>query len=237
MPSFLRLAFPCLLASLAVCQPALAESRVDLSYGRLTLQEHYAEGGSEVTVPSNDVYRVAWQQDWDREWGTTLQLERWGTYMVMDGTIAGSAHARTEGRVALSIDRQFAYGPTRHRLGIGYQGRVVQVVNSFAAPAPMYLFSELQVFHGPLLRDRLTWPLAAGFAIAADLAAMPYAFSLLGPGIPELGPMYGLMGDLGIEYGLKDGLIRLSYRAETLRRFSGEFQDRSGPALTISVRY
>lgn len=237
MPSLPHLAVPCLIGALAVAPPALADSRVDLGFARLTLDERYAEGGSVVTVPGNDVYRLSWQQDWSPTWGTTLQVDRWGTYMVADGAIAGSLHARTETWAALSLDRRLEVGPTRHRIGVGYQGRLVQVANSFAAPTPMYLFSELQVFHGPAVRDRLVWPLVGGFALAANLAAMPYAFSILGPGVPALGPMYWVSGDLGLEYGFKHGHVRFSYRYEGLRRYSGAFQDVSGPTFSLGAHY
>lgn len=237
MPTLRRLTIPCLLGVLALSPPALADSRVDLGYSRLTLSERYVEGGSMVTVPSNDVYRLTWQQDWSPAWGSTLQVERWGAYTVSDGSLPGSSHTRTESWAALSLDRPVVLGPTRHRLGLGYQGRLVQVANSFAAPTPMYLFSELQVYHGPTLSDRLSWPIGWGLAVAAHLAAMPYTFALLADGVPGLGPMFWLSGDLGLEYRYDRGLLRLSYRAETWRRYGGEFQDLSGPAISLGLRF
>lgn len=238
MPSPYRLAIPCLVSLMCLAQPVLAESQIDVGYARLDLQEHYTEGGSETSVPGNDVFRLAWRQDWNETWGTTLHLQRWGTYLLEDGLVPGSTHARTETWASLTADRKLDYWATHHHLSVGYQGRMVQVVNSFAAPTPLYLFSERQVFHGPFVGDRISLPLLGkALSLFADVSASPYTFSALDPGVQTLGSMFWFAGDLGLELTMGRAVGRLSYRYETLRRFDGQFQDISGPALALGHRF
>ncbi|MNX93053.1 hypothetical protein D3C86_1252250 [compost metagenome] len=210
--------------------------QITVGYQSRNLQEDYATGGSVSQLSAIDTYALGLEQQWQDGFSSRLAIGR-AAYRVMDDSLLGSQHDRTETQLKASAVWDHAVSKVRQRLTLGYQMRVVSVDSSFAAPQPSYMFSNSQLYHGPEVGAELVVPLFGPLDGLLDLQLQPYIFNVLDAGVPELGPLYRLSVEPGLQANFGAASLRLSYQFDLLSRYGGPFQSFSGPSMRMSWRF
>ncbi|MBO9539271.1 AMIN domain-containing protein [bacterium] len=216
--------------------PRPLSQTITMGYQSRNLQEDYATGGSVSRLSAIDAYGLTLEQQWQDAFSSRLALDR-AAYRIVDDSLLGSHHDRTETQLkALAVWENSAL-KVRQRLAVGYQMRVVSVDSSFAAPQPSYMFSNSQLYHGPEVGDELVVPLTGPLDGLLDLQLQPYVFNALDTGVPELGPLYRLSVEPGLQASFGAASLRLSYQVDLLSRYGGPFQTFSGPSMRMAWRF
>ncbi len=209
---------------------------IALTLENATLREDYPEGGSSTTLGGITGLSMTWVQPIRPDWEVWLGVRFWEDYSILDAVLPGSLHRRTEYWFTSGAEHQREVLGLTHRLSAGYLTRIVQVSNTFAAPRPSYIFSGNQVFHGPVLGDRLSIPVWNCLSLIGGFSLYPLTWLVLEPGVPDPGLLYGFGGHVGFSSEWGPALGALSYRAETFRRGGSPFQDIAALEVSFAVR-
>jgi hypothetical protein len=132
----------------------------------------------------------------------------------------------------------------------GVEVRGVLVGNAKKAIVREYLFANSQWYISPAVGTTATLPLWGPLSAVAQLGIQP-VFSVLedkialadgvasaeAGSLQQLPMMFGATGELGLEAAIEHWTMRLSYKYETFRPLSGEFQTLQSGGLTVGYRY
>ena len=213
-------------------------SRITLDGRVQNLYENIPEAGAfGIDVQGMRTGSLYWRQRIAPNLATEVDLRGWETYTVRDVATAGSFHTRTEGSLRLGASRYYQLLGVTQSLYASYLVRGVTVSSTLEPIVPEFVFSKMQVFHGPVVGNAITVPVFGPLSLVGNIHAQPLTFSVLDSDVDPLPVMFGLGGELGIETAYDHYVARLSYRFETLRPFGAQFEDAGSFGLAIGYRY
>jgi len=213
-------------------------STFTLLYRVLGLYEDFASGGSNrVSVGDIGTLDALWSQRWKADWSTRADLSILSPYSIQDADLRSSTHSHQEvaGSVGAEwhpVDRPFA-------LGAGYWVRDVNNQNTVNPIAPLYLYSRLQLFHGPQLEASGRLPLWGTLRLVASTRLHPAVFAVFDSDVPDPGLLYSAEADAGLEFTYRSIAFRALYSLATVHSYdAGSFErDLSGWGLQATYQY
>lgn len=217
--------------------PALADDLdVRSSAGFIQLRESFPAGGSLGSVAL--VPAVGLGLTWRRPdgWGLRATADQLDPYAFTDADLPASVHLRTERRASLVGRYGFATGRLDHELSLGAWGRWVDVLNSFAAPGPSFMFSAAQTYLAPELGYRLEGDIAGDWREYVAIDARPAIWCFLDAGVTGPGWLSGMAGEAGARYAVGALSVNLGVTSQAVIGAPGLFWAEWGPKVALAYQ-
>jgi hypothetical protein len=213
-------------------------SRLLLTGARTGLYESYPDGGVvDATVKDINTLALYARHEMTPGWSLEGEFRGFETYTVVDRLLPGSTHTRNDFSVQGASMWDFQQGMFRESVGLGYGFRYLTARHSLEPIAKDFLFSDLQLFQGPVLRADLSVRPWRPLRLYVQGHLQPLTFVLVDPLVDGLPDVRRARLDLGAEFMMDRYVLRVWQTWDQSWRTSTPFQSLAAFGVSAGIRY
>ena len=213
-------------------------SRLLLNGARTGLAENYPEGGVvDVAVKDINTLSLYSRHEMSPGWSLEGEFRGFETYTVVDRLLPTSTHTRQDFALQGASMWDFQQGMFRESVGLGYGVRYLTAVHSLVPIAKDFLFSDSQLFQGPVLRADLSVRPLRPLRLYVQGHLQPLTFVLVDPLVDGLPDVRRARVDIGAEFTHDRVVLRVWQTWDRSWRTVIPFQSLAAFGVSAGIRY
>ena len=213
-------------------------SQLMLGFSRSGLAEHFPAGGvDDVSVTDIETLFLQGRHELTSGWSIEGEFRGFAPYTVVDRLLPASTHTRQDIAVDAASMWDFRQGSWQESVGLGYGFRHVSARHSLLPIAKDFVFSDSQLFQGPVLRADLSVRPWQPVRLYVQGHLQHLTFVLLDPLVDGLPGVRRARVDIGAEFMHDRYVVRVWQTWDQSWRTTTPFQTLAAFGVSAGIRY